>query len=64
MKSDIRVCSAWREAHDRPVYSLGSTCPDCGAPTENSTPAPFSPEDTYGDYRRTRKQKRGRDGRE
>ncbi|MFB6256885.1 MAG: H/ACA RNA-protein complex component Nop10p [Haloplanus sp.] len=30
MKSDIRVCSAWRNRHDRPVYTLGST------PTEST----------------------------
>jgi Predicted Zn-ribbon RNA-binding protein len=52
MRSDIRVCAAWRDAHDRPVYTLGGTCPECGATTENSTPAPFDPEDTYGEYRR------------
>ncbi|MEY7848600.1 RNA-protein complex protein Nop10 [Natrarchaeobius sp. A-rgal3] len=52
MKSDIRVCSAWRERHDRPVYSLSSECPDCGGETENSAPAPFDPEDRYGEYRR------------
>ena len=59
MKSDIRACSAWRERHDRPVYALSSNCPDCGAPTENSAPAPFNPEDPYGDYRRAAKRRRG-----
>jgi H/ACA ribonucleoprotein complex subunit 3 len=52
MKSDIRVCSAWRDVHERPVYTLSSTCPQCGANAENSAPAPFDPEDTYGEYRR------------
>jgi H/ACA ribonucleoprotein complex subunit 3 len=58
MKADIRVCSAWRERHDRPVYSLSEACPDCGASTENSAPAPFSPEDPTGEYRRRAKRKR------
>lgn len=58
MKADIRVCSAWRDRHDRPVYTLADTCPDCGASTENAVPAPFSPEDTYGEYRRALKRRR------
>ena len=57
MRSDIRVCSAWRDRHDRPVYALGPTCPVCGADTENSAPAPFSPEDPYGRYRRALKRR-------
>ncbi|RQG97850.1 RNA-protein complex protein Nop10 [Natrarchaeobius chitinivorans] len=57
MKSDIRVCSAWREHHDRPVYSLSSECPDCGSETENSAPAPFDPNDPYGEYRRALKRR-------
>jgi H/ACA ribonucleoprotein complex subunit 3 len=57
MKSDIRVCSAWRERHERPVYSLSATCPDCGADTVNSAPAPFNPEDPYGEYRRALKER-------
>ncbi|THE62736.1 RNA-protein complex protein Nop10 [Salinadaptatus halalkaliphilus] len=57
MKSDIRVCSAWRNRHDRPVYTLGSTCPDCGEPAENSAPAPFDPDDRYGEYRRALKRR-------
>ncbi|TYT62870.1 RNA-protein complex protein Nop10 [Natrialba swarupiae] len=57
MKSDIRVCSAWRERHDRPVYSLSSECPVCSAKTENSAPAPFDPEDPYGEYRRALKRR-------
>ncbi|QHS17101.1 RNA-protein complex protein Nop10 [Halopenitus persicus] len=52
MKSPIRRCSEWRAAHDRPVYTFTERCPDCGAPTENSAPPPFSPEDRYGEYRR------------
>ncbi|ELY71030.1 RNA-protein complex protein Nop10 [Natrinema versiforme] len=58
MKSDIRVCSAWREAHDSPVYTLSGTCPDCGAETANSAPAPFDPNDPYGEYRRALKRRR------
>jgi H/ACA ribonucleoprotein complex subunit 3 len=50
VKSDIRVCR--RPAHDRPTYTLGETCPDCGGATDNSAPAPFDPADPYGEYRR------------
>ncbi|AEH38533.1 RNA-protein complex protein Nop10 [Halopiger xanaduensis] len=57
MKSDIRVCSAWRERHDRPVYTLSTECPECGADAENSAPAPFDPEDSYGEYRRSLKRR-------
>jgi H/ACA ribonucleoprotein complex subunit 3 len=60
MKSDIRVCSAWETAHDRPVYTLGGTCPGCGAEAVNSAPARFNPEDPYGEYRRAIK-RRGRE---
>jgi H/ACA ribonucleoprotein complex subunit 3 len=60
MKSDIRMCSRWRAEHDRPVYSLSSTCPECGGDTENSAPAPFDPDDPYGEYRRRLKRKRRR----
>ncbi|MFD1569067.1 RNA-protein complex protein Nop10 [Halorubrum laminariae] len=52
MKSDIRVCASWETVHDRPVYALGDRCPACGGETENSAPAPFSPEDPHGEYRR------------
>jgi len=58
MKSDIRVCSAWREVHDRPVYTLSGACPICGADAENSAPAPFDPEDPYGEYRRSLNRRR------
>ncbi|AEN05046.1 RNA-protein complex protein Nop10 [Halolamina sp.] len=51
-KSDIRVCSAWSSVHSRPVYTLSSTCPECGAEAINSAPAPFDPADSYGEYRR------------
>ncbi len=56
MKSDILVCSAWEREHDRPVYTLSEECPECGAPAVNSAPAPFNPEDPYGEYRRRAKQ--------
>ncbi|MFB6122949.1 MAG: RNA-protein complex protein Nop10 [Haloferacaceae archaeon] len=57
MKSDIRACSAWRDRHERPVYTLSDTCPECGAEAVNSAPAPFSPEDPYGEYRRALKRR-------
>jgi len=57
MKSDIRVCSAWDDEHDRPVYTLSDSCPDCGAAAVNSAPAPFDPEDRYGEYRRALKRR-------
>lgn len=57
MKSDIRVCSAWESAHDRPVYTLGERCPDCGAEATNSAPAPFDPADPHGEYRRSLKRR-------
>ncbi len=59
MKADIRVCADWRAAHDRPVYTLGDRCPDCGAEAVNSAPAPFDPEDRYGAYRRALKRRGG-----
>jgi len=57
VKSDIRVCSAWQENHDRPVYTLGDSCPDCDSTAVNSAPAPFSPEDPHGEYRRALKRR-------
>ena len=51
MKADIHVCTD-EDAHDRPVYTLDDTCPACGADAVNSAPAPYNPEDPYGDYRR------------
>ncbi|WP_084568915.1 RNA-protein complex protein Nop10 [Halostagnicola larsenii] len=57
MKSDIRVCSAWTEVHERPVYTLSTTCPDCGADAVNSAPAPFDPTDQHGEYRRALKRR-------
>ncbi|MEF8774399.1 MAG: RNA-protein complex protein Nop10 [Halobacteriales archaeon] len=58
MKSDIRVCSVWETRHDRPMYTLGETCPECGAEAVNSAPAPFNPDDPYGEYRRRAKRRR------
>lgn len=57
MKSDILVCSAWQTEHDRPVYTLSETCPECGAEAVNSAPAPFDPADPYGEYRRALKRR-------
>ncbi|MFD1634735.1 RNA-protein complex protein Nop10 [Haloplanus ruber] len=57
MKADIRVCGAWRDSHDRPVYTLDDTCPECGAAAVNSAPAPFDPADPYGEYRRALKRR-------
>ena len=58
MKADIRICSAWDTEHDRPVYTLSDSCPDCGAEAVNSAPAPFDPVDPYGKYRRALKRRR------
>ncbi|MCU4926785.1 RNA-protein complex protein Nop10 [Halobacteria archaeon AArc-dxtr1] len=57
MKSDIRICSAWQDVHDRPVYTLSDSCPECGEPAVNSAPAPFDPEDPHGEYRRALKRR-------
>jgi H/ACA ribonucleoprotein complex subunit 3 len=56
MKADIRACTA--DEHDRPVYTLSETCPDCGADATNSAPAPFDPADPHGKYRRSLKRRR------
>jgi H/ACA ribonucleoprotein complex subunit 3 len=58
VKSSIRVCAAWEDAHERPVYTLGEACPECGSEAVNSAPAPFNPEDPYGEYRRRVKRRR------
>lgn len=58
MRSAIKVCAAWRDRHDRPVYTLGERCPDCDAETVNSVPARFDPADPYGRYRRALKRRR------
>jgi H/ACA ribonucleoprotein complex subunit 3 len=55
MKSDILVCTA--SEHDRPVYTLSGECPVCGATATNSAPAPFSPTDPHGEYRRALKRR-------
>ena len=57
MRADIQVCGDWAAVHDRPVYTLGDTCPECGAPAVNSAPAPFDPTDRYGAYRRALKRR-------
>ncbi|MFW5921870.1 MAG: RNA-protein complex protein Nop10 [Halodesulfurarchaeum sp.] len=58
MKSDIRVCGAWKTNHQRPVYTLAESCPKCGEATVNSAPAKFDPADPYGEYRRALKERR------
>lgn len=62
MKSDIRVCADWETAHDRPVYTLGETCPACGGDAVNAAPAPFDPADPHGEYRRRAKLRARDDG--
>ena len=57
MHSDILVCADWKSAHERPVYTLSETCPECGGAAVNSAPAPFNPEDHYGEYRRALKRR-------
>lgn len=57
MKSDIHVCAEWESEHERPVYTLDDTCPVCGGTAVNSAPAPFDPDDPYGDYRRRLKRR-------
>jgi H/ACA ribonucleoprotein complex subunit 3 len=42
----MRHCPACRE------YTLKDVCPRCGGKAVQNTPAKFSPEDTYGSYRR------------
>jgi len=57
MRADLHVCSAWEDEHERPVYTLEARCPECGADAVNSAPAPFSPEDPNGGYRRALKRR-------
>lgn len=57
MRSDIRVCSAWHDRHDHPVYLPSEIYPECGVATENNTPAPHNSEDPHGEYHRTRKRR-------
>lgn len=57
MHSDIRVCASWSERHDRPVYTLTTSCPECGGEAINSAPAPYDPTDRYGEYRRALKRR-------
>jgi len=37
-------------------YSLSETCAKCGEKTQSSIPAKYSPEDSYGKYRRQAKE--------
>jgi H/ACA ribonucleoprotein complex subunit 3 len=59
--SDVHVCADWREHHERPVYTLGETCPDCGGRAVQSSPARFDPADPYGKHRRRAKARRDGD---
>lgn len=62
MAGEIRRCARWQSAHNRPQYTLTSTCPSCGSETEPATPARYVPGDPYGRYRRATKQRGGEDG--
>lgn len=42
----LKKCTGCQE------YTLRETCPRCGAAAKPNRPAKFSPEDTYGEYRR------------
>ncbi|MES2155335.1 MAG: RNA-protein complex protein Nop10 [bacterium] len=42
----MRYCGTCSE------YTLKEACPRCGGKTAQKTPAKFSPEDHYGEYRR------------
>lgn len=42
----LRLCRACQE------YTLQDTCPRCGGKAVQNTPAKYSPEDHYGEYRR------------
>lgn len=46
MKSKLRKCKACT------VYTLEDSCPRCGGQTVGPIPARYSPEDSYGKYRR------------
>jgi H/ACA ribonucleoprotein complex subunit 3 len=41
-----------RKCPDDLTYTLRELCPVCGTPTMNPHPAPYSPDDRYGEYRR------------
>ncbi|PKK85453.1 MAG: ribosome biogenesis protein [Thermoplasmata archaeon HGW-Thermoplasmata-1] len=46
MHSVIKYCPKCKE------YTLQDNCPECKGKSVQPGPARFSPEDTYGDYRR------------
>jgi H/ACA ribonucleoprotein complex subunit 3 len=50
MRSKIKKCRSCD------LYTLKENCPICGAPTHQTKPARFSPEDRYGRYRRALRQ--------
>jgi len=41
-------------------YTLQAACPRCGGRTSSRAPAKYSPEDTYGTYRRKLKRLDGK----
>jgi len=53
MKALIRACVS--DEHDGTTYTFSEDCPDCGAPTRNTAPPRFSPDDAYAEYRRRTK---------
>jgi H/ACA ribonucleoprotein complex subunit 3 len=53
MKTSLRKCPTCQE------YTLGETCPKCGAKTNVPIPPRYSPEDKYGEYRRRMKKEQG-----
>lgn len=42
----LKVCQACKE------YTMKEACPRCGGKAIPNRPAKYSPEDTYGEYRR------------
>lgn len=47
MKSEIRKCTKCER------YTLDTKCPICSSDTVCSVPVRYSPDDRYGEYRRT-----------
>lgn len=53
MKTKIQRCT------DCGTYTLADECPVCDSETGSSAPPRFSPEDPYGEQRRTMKREQG-----
>ena len=49
----ITVRRTLRKCRNCNLYTMKETCPHCGAPSVTSIPPRFSPDDRYGEYRRT-----------